>query len=304
MQVENAAEFLRWLEDRQPHVVVFAMTYDPGPQLLKDLDGFDVDFLERPLKLNMAAAQMERRVRKSTRGEIQNIGLPSFLQLLDMDRKTCVLEVRASGKIGRLGIVDGVLVHAEMGELVGEAAAIQIIAWPRSRISILSRRTRRRTVEQPTSYLIMESMRVVDESDLPTQERDDVSGGFSAPTQPPPAAVPAPTETPSVAQEKKALPGTIASVHIDANGDFIETLGSHELLEEYCTLATSFFEREVLDVVVMASPVSVMAYALPGSERLVVLFESRAHFANARSSARRWISSFSGSPTRSSASNA
>lgn len=60
---------------------------------------------------------------------MKGISLPSFLQVVELERQTCSVEVKSQGKRGYLQFQGGVLVHALAGGAKGEDAAYDILAW-------------------------------------------------------------------------------------------------------------------------------------------------------------------------------
>jgi hypothetical protein len=60
---------------------------------------------------------------------MKGISLPSFLQVVELERQTCSVEVKSQGKRGYLQFQGGVLVHALAGSEKGEDAAYDILAW-------------------------------------------------------------------------------------------------------------------------------------------------------------------------------
>jgi uncharacterized protein DUF4388 len=85
--------------------------------------------------------------------------------MLHLERKTCVVEVSAHGLLGTLTLVNGELVDAAAGDLSGEDAACQILSWVDPQTAILDgAETFRHTVQRPITQLIMDAVRIVDES--------------------------------------------------------------------------------------------------------------------------------------------
>jgi hypothetical protein len=60
---------------------------------------------------------------------MKGISLPSFLQVVELERQSCSVEVKSQGKRGYLQFQGGVLVHALAGGAKGEDAAYDILAW-------------------------------------------------------------------------------------------------------------------------------------------------------------------------------
>lgn len=56
-------------------------------------------------------------------------GLPTLLQILELERRTCSIAVSSKGRSGRLCLRNGELVDAETAEQVGQAAALELLRW-------------------------------------------------------------------------------------------------------------------------------------------------------------------------------
>jgi hypothetical protein len=98
-------------------------------------------------------------------GYLHGVSLSAILQMLHLERKTCVVEVSAHGLLGTLTLVNGELVDAAAGDLSGEDAACQILSWVDPQTAILDgAETFRHTVQRPITQLIMDAVRIVDES--------------------------------------------------------------------------------------------------------------------------------------------
>jgi hypothetical protein len=83
-----------------------------------------------------------------------------------MERKTCTLTVESEGRTGYLYISQGELVDARIGEQPGDdAVAMRIIGWADASVTIINTCViKKRTVKQPTGFIIMEAVRLADEA--------------------------------------------------------------------------------------------------------------------------------------------
>jgi predicted regulator of Ras-like GTPase activity (Roadblock/LC7/MglB family) len=146
------------------------------------------------------------------KGRVENLTLASFLQLLEMERKTCALAVSSHGYRGLLYLREGHLVGAETAGLKGQPAALEIVTWENADIEISEHLPPfEPEIDATLRFLLMEGMRLKDER----QE----SG---APVPPP-----APTPPPVVAR-RSALDLGLAFGEIMKRGQGIK--GSQGLL--------------------------------------------------------------------------
>ena len=99
----------------------------------------------------------------SSKGFIQGFTPSSLLQMLNMEKKSCTLQLDFGGQTGRLFLYHGDLVDAELGEVRGRDAAVRILGWDDARIEIDDKYTRRRTIQAPLMDILLEASRTVDE---------------------------------------------------------------------------------------------------------------------------------------------
>lgn len=97
---------------------------------------------------------------------LTGLSLGSFLQVIAMDQKTCILEVfRKSGLWGCFYFMQGELYNAESGSLQGEDAAFEMIPWEDVKLRI--RRPPQtemiKIINKSLIMLLMESSRLRDE---------------------------------------------------------------------------------------------------------------------------------------------
>jgi len=118
---------------------------------------FDVAALKRKITEMLAA---------SVKGRVENISLASFLQLLEMERKTCTLHVSSMGRRGDLFFRTGRLIDAESGDLRGQEAALEIVTWEHAMIEISDFcPPGEPVIERALHFLLMEGMRLKDEAE-------------------------------------------------------------------------------------------------------------------------------------------
>jgi CheY-like chemotaxis protein len=100
-------------------------------------------------------------------GSLTGISVANFLQLIEMEQKTCLLEITLKdGEKGILYFKNGALYDAIYGDLKGENAALEIIAMDGASINLgnLPAKKITRSINADLMGLIMEAMRRKDES--------------------------------------------------------------------------------------------------------------------------------------------
>jgi twitching motility two-component system response regulator PilG len=98
---------------------------------------------------------------KSASGYINGFTVSSFLQVIELEQKTCTLELRAEGKRGRLYIQKGAIINAKTKALRGEKAAIAILGWKNAQIKLVQgcNQKIRRDIRSSLTRLILNASR-------------------------------------------------------------------------------------------------------------------------------------------------
>jgi CheY-like chemotaxis protein len=125
--------------------------------------------LAKPFHLPELKRKIAEMLSQRVKGRVENISLASFLQLLEMERKTCTLSIRSAGpdevRQGKLYFRAGRPVGAATGGLSGREAALEIVTWEHVDIEIADGCPPvDPEIEVSLSFLLMEGMRLKDES--------------------------------------------------------------------------------------------------------------------------------------------
>jgi CheY-like chemotaxis protein len=161
---ELLAEIMRGYPDIP--VIVMSGFNAPGIESMA-LRGGAVGFIVKPFSVETLAEQILSMLRKEQEGgTLHNVSTSMFLQLIEMEQKTCVIRLanRDSGKNGALFFVEGELFDARVDSLQGERAAYEIFAWDHVSLSIQNGcSVRENRVRKDLNVLILEAMRRKDE---------------------------------------------------------------------------------------------------------------------------------------------
>jgi hypothetical protein len=110
-----------------------------------------------------------------TGGTLTGISLPSFLQLIEMEQNTCLMDIKTmDGRQGLLYFNKGVLYDAVFGDRTAEDAAVYLFTLDDVKISFRNLPTKKlkRRIKKKLMRLIMEGARLKDENDeLATQAK-------------------------------------------------------------------------------------------------------------------------------------
>lgn len=188
----NGFDLLAWLHEHRPHVPVYSMTAFPAEATERLAVLGSIECFTKPLDIPSVLERVSRVLAESARGHVRDIALPAFLQLLEMEKKTCTLTVVSGEEVGYLHLHRGELVDARHGEVVGLEAAWAMLGWAEPSITIQRTvGTPVRSIELPTSFVILEGLRRADEGTRETGEWEiEASPPAPAPVQAPPLEPP------------------------------------------------------------------------------------------------------------------
>jgi CheY-like chemotaxis protein/predicted regulator of Ras-like GTPase activity (Roadblock/LC7/MglB family) len=153
------------LSRRYPGVPVVVMTAFSTAPLEAQLRDSGVSMvLDKPIDFPALSKKVFEVLAASASGHLRGISLATLLQMVEADRKTCTVNVSSGGAHGWLVFRGGELLDAATGELHGDAAALEILAWDEAAIDLAgASANRQKVVTQHLSELLMEAFRLRDE---------------------------------------------------------------------------------------------------------------------------------------------
>ncbi len=162
---------LRFLHALKPyllHIPVIILSPKPFPSLRRRLPDHPLlQLLEKPVDVRELADLAGELLTSEVEGHLRGISLTGFLQLLEMERKSCTLKITAGSRVGFLYLLEGHVVDARTDTRSGQQAALEIIAWDEPEIRLLGAPPiPAARIREPLHHLLLEAMRLKDESSL------------------------------------------------------------------------------------------------------------------------------------------
>jgi CheY-like chemotaxis protein len=161
----DAFELVSLLGAEYPQIRAIVMTNNASSMFRTKIKQMaSVIHFDQALDLSMLTQRIFTELQIDYGGQLRGITLASFLQMLELERCSCVLQITAKGKVGTIYISDGKPIAAKMGLLMGQPAALHILTWENVLIDIdyaLGPITRE--INTPLMNLLLESGRIVDE---------------------------------------------------------------------------------------------------------------------------------------------
>ncbi|MCJ7525566.1 MAG: response regulator [Candidatus Aminicenantes bacterium] len=123
--------------NHHPSLPVVVMTAYGSPQIKRiALEKGVLRYLEKPIDFSEILALILELLPRGKRRRIQGVTLPTFLQLLEMEKSTCTLAVASENSRGFFYIRNGKLVEAEAGGTKGLRAAQDMLEWNNIQIEL------------------------------------------------------------------------------------------------------------------------------------------------------------------------
>jgi CheY-like chemotaxis protein len=149
------------------------------------------DYLEKPFFLKDATRRIKRMIDRIAlekmaktapsdgvvRGNLAQMNVIDLMQSLEMGRKSCKLMLAHEGDRCEVFFVEGQVKHATYGTLVGDPAVFKVLRWTGGNFQLdFEGKTDKETTQLNTQGLLMEGLRLLDES----QRDGDGEGAVNA----------------------------------------------------------------------------------------------------------------------------
>jgi Tfp pilus assembly protein PilZ len=119
---------------------------------------------DQALDVSLLIRRVFDELRINYGGQLHGISLASFLQMMELEKRSCTVKVMAKAKIGTIYLKRGQPIAARTGEVTGKPAALQILTWQNVSIDIdYAPIAVPAEMDAQLMKLILESGRMVDE---------------------------------------------------------------------------------------------------------------------------------------------
>jgi DNA-binding response OmpR family regulator len=160
---------LAHLSEHYPDIPVIILTAYSSPTSKKNaLEGGAAEYLEKPFVMEELTQKIIASLAKESEGGIlQTVPLEMFLQLVEMEQKTCTIRVtnKHSGLKGVLFFKNGDLYDARVQDAKGLQSAYQILSWNKVALSIQDTcPVKTKQINDNLQAILMDAMRLKDEA--------------------------------------------------------------------------------------------------------------------------------------------
>ncbi len=175
----NGFALLAHIMEHYPDIPVIIITAYSTPEMEKQAQaGGAVGYIEKPFMIENLAKKIVTTLRKESEGGVlHGISSGTFLQLIEMEQKTCTIRVldRRSGKQGVLFFRDGELLDARVNGSSGLDAAYAIFSWDEVNLAIQnSCQKKEKNIQGDLQGILLEAMRLKDEAGAEPRQVDDI----------------------------------------------------------------------------------------------------------------------------------
>jgi CheY-like chemotaxis protein len=182
-------ELLAHIMEHYPDIPVIIITGYSTPEMEQlAREGGAVGYIAKPFLIENLARQILTTLRRESEGgALHNVSSGMFLQLIEMEQKTCTirLEDKSSGQKGILFFNEGELFDARVNNLQGEAASHEIFSWDAVNLSIQNGcALKENRIQSDLQALILEAVRRKDEEapeDVPESVMEQIEPGEDEP---------------------------------------------------------------------------------------------------------------------------
>jgi CheY-like chemotaxis protein len=182
---------LAYVNENYPFIPCFVMTAYETPELRQRLPKDIRKFFRKPFPPDRLGPEIQSVLQQDIpKGILSGISVSSFMMMIEMEKKTCILEVKLpDGATGLFYFEKGVLCNAVCNGLKGEAAAVKFVARKRAKFSFrpLPRKKIAKLNAMPLKDLMQKAAAsgaaLQQEKSAPAAKTLNLPGVFSSPDQ-------------------------------------------------------------------------------------------------------------------------
>jgi len=166
----DGVALLSYMDNKHPHIPCIVITANATPELEQKLTNDNLFcFFKKPFQLEKFVQTILHALEQDIPdGALKGISVASFLQMIQLEQKTCLIEVHPPGmEKGLFYFQEGVPHNAFYGDLRGEEAALKILAIDQAEIRFMNLPSKQidKQINKELLAMIMEAMRRKDKSD-------------------------------------------------------------------------------------------------------------------------------------------
>ncbi len=164
--------------ENYPDIPVIIITGYSTPEMKRlAQEGGAVGYISKPFLIEDLARQIMKTLRReSDGGTLHSVSSGMFLQLMEMEERTCTIRLvdKGSGSGGVLFFREGELLDARVEQTKGLQAAYQIFSWEEVTLAIQNDCPDiENNINSDLQPIILEAMRIKDESQIDVEDSEE-----------------------------------------------------------------------------------------------------------------------------------
>jgi predicted regulator of Ras-like GTPase activity (Roadblock/LC7/MglB family) len=217
----------------------------------------------------MVAEEKMREIPDGFEGAVAGLTLPDVIQMNALNRFSGCITVQFGQNHGIIFFRDGEIIHADQGDMSGEAAFYAILQWPGGKFNLQPKvATTCNTIHESWKFLLMESCRLQDE------ERNRSRSHNQSPEKNAGAATGGSGMSSTITQALARIPGVNSAVLLSKDGIPVND-ASFEA--ENCAAQAVYLAMIGNQLGNIFSVGEVRGAAVQGKSSQLLLFESKNH---------------------------
>jgi len=167
MPVMDGFQLLEYIDKNYPGTPLFIMTAFGSEEIEKKAMALGAfKYFEKPLNMDILTDAVFEQLNAGAEGQISGISLSSFLQLMEMEKKSCTIKIKSGEKTGNIYFREGTLINAATGQFTGLKAALEMLTWDKIIVEVEGIcRKREKVIKQPLMNILMTGMQMRDEKE-------------------------------------------------------------------------------------------------------------------------------------------
>ena len=167
---ELGATFIREVGQRWPEITLFVMTH----HAVDDVRSLDAaEYIAKPPDMDVLVSRIDRAIRRQRESWVRGIGLATFVQILELEKRTCTVLVSHAGHVGEICLRDGRLVQVRLDGVQGKQALFDMLSWREHGLRVIDRCEADTQISASLGALLVEWSILEDHSRLTPSRGED-----------------------------------------------------------------------------------------------------------------------------------
>jgi CheY-like chemotaxis protein len=144
--------FIQEAGQRFPEISILVMT-SRAPEEIRGLDA--AEYIAKPPDIDFLVSRVDRAIRRQSESVVRGISLQTFLQIMELEKKTGTVVVSHGGRVGEVYLRGGALIQARLEGKEGEDALFAMLSMPEQSFRVIDECDAERGISTSLTTLLM-----------------------------------------------------------------------------------------------------------------------------------------------------